>query len=70
MDPRVQSVVVLLEEDLHREPPLTILASFVHLSPSRLRHLFKAETGLTPAQHIKSLRLNLPHFGGHEVYAA
>jgi AraC family transcriptional regulator of arabinose operon len=58
MDPRVQIVLALIAEDLRREPPLTTLAGFVHLSPSRLRHLFKAETGQTPAQHVKFLRLH------------
>jgi len=33
------------------------MARSVQLSPSRLRHLFKAETGVTPAQHLKSLRM-------------
>lgn len=33
------------------------LAKIVNLSPSRLRHLFKTETGRTPAQYLKHLRL-------------
>ena len=33
------------------------LAREVNLSPSRLRHLFKRETGNTPAQHLKRLRM-------------
>lgn len=31
--------------------------SALRLSPSRFRHLFKEETGLSPAQYIKRLRL-------------
>ena len=33
------------------------LAQLVNLSASRLRHLFKTETGKTPAQYLKYLRL-------------
>ena len=29
----------------------------LHLSPSRFRHLFKQETGSSPAQYVKRLRL-------------
>lgn len=33
------------------------LAQRVNLSPSRLQHLFKAETGVSLTQHLKALRL-------------
>src|SRR6185503_9807176 len=33
------------------------LAALVNLSPSRFRHLFKQETGTTPAQYLKEFRL-------------
>jgi AraC family transcriptional regulator of arabinose operon len=29
----------------------------INLSPSRFRHLFKQETGATPAQYLKDIRL-------------
>lgn len=32
-------------------------AQAVNLSQARLRYLFKAETGVTPAQYLKSLRM-------------
>jgi AraC-like DNA-binding protein len=35
----------------------TELADLVNLSGSRLRHLFKQETGTTPAQYLKAIRL-------------
>ncbi|HEX8131389.1 MAG TPA: helix-turn-helix domain-containing protein [Pyrinomonadaceae bacterium] len=57
MDQRVQSVVALMEKHLHRDLSLGVMAQFVNLSPSRFRHLFKAETGLSPAQYLKSLRM-------------
>ena len=56
MDRRIELVILKLEND----PvgcQLSKLASMVNLSPSRLRHLFKEETGLTPSQYLKQARL-------------
>jgi AraC-like DNA-binding protein len=44
--------------DLNREIPLDELAQAVNLSTSRFRHLFKDETGVTPAQYLKVQRLH------------
>ena len=33
------------------------MGRIIGLSPSRLRHMFKAETGMTPTQFLKSLRI-------------
>ena len=33
------------------------LAALVNLSPSRFRHLFKQETGTSPAQYLKDYRM-------------
>lgn len=57
MDPRVQQAINLLSEDLGRPFDFQALAASVNLSPSRLRHLFKDETGMTPAQFLKRLRI-------------
>jgi two-component system response regulator YesN len=57
MDIRVRQVITLLSQDLSRNVDIKALASSVDLSASRLRHLFKDETGLTPAQYLKRLRL-------------
>lgn len=57
MDPRVRQAIDLLSEDLSRPFNINTLAGSVNLSPSRLRHLFKSETGLTPAQYLKRLRI-------------
>jgi AraC family transcriptional regulator, arabinose operon regulatory protein len=57
VDLRVRQVINLLSEDLSRPFNLDTLAASVNLSPSRLRHLFKSETGLTPAQYLKRLRI-------------
>lgn len=57
MDQRAQIVANLIRDELSGEVPLTEMATHVNLSPSRLRHLFKAETGMSPAQYRKLLRM-------------
>lgn len=57
MDQRVQIVRSAIERDCQRAWTITSLAKLVNLSPSRLRHLFKSETGITPNQFIKEVRL-------------
>ncbi len=57
MDPRVRQAIALLSEDLSRDFDFKALAASVNLSSSRLRHLFRDETGLTPTQYLKRLRL-------------
>lgn len=57
MDRRVAFVARLIKEASSEAPLLDDLATAVHLSPSRLRHLFKAEMGLTPARFAKQTRL-------------
>jgi AraC family transcriptional regulator of arabinose operon len=56
-DPRVQRVLDLLSHDLTLEHPVEALAAAVFLSPSRLAHLFKAETGETLTDAQRQLRL-------------
>lgn len=58
MDQRVQIVRSAIEKDCRRAWTITSLAKLVNLSPSRLRHLFKSETGITPNQFIKEMRLS------------
>lgn len=48
-----------MEDHLHRELLLSEMARAVNLSPSRLRHLFKDETGMTPVQYHKALRVRM-----------
>ena len=57
MDRRVQKVIELIKDNPERELSMDEMAMFVNLSPSRLRFMFKSETGRTPAQYIKSLRI-------------
>jgi AraC-like DNA-binding protein len=56
MDRRIKVVVSKIEND-PGSCRFSELAALVHLSKSRLRHLFKQETGKTPSQYLKSVRL-------------
>src|SRR5258705_456316 len=57
MDRRIEVVVSNLESRISKPWEIGELAHMVNLSGSRLRHLFKQETGKTPAQYLKHLRL-------------
>lgn len=57
MDHRVEKVLRLMKEDLKRSLASGDLSRSVNLSPVHLRFLFKAETGVTFAQYLKSLRM-------------
>lgn len=57
MDFRVRHALRFISEDLHRPLLLEDIARAVNLSTTRLRYLFKVETGMTPAQHLKALRM-------------
>lgn len=57
MDRRIQLVSAAIETDFRRAWDSHELARLVNLSTSRLRHLFKAEMGKTPAQYLKSIRM-------------
>ena len=57
MDPRVEKVVTRMKEEFHRDPSLSEMAQVVNLSPSRLRYLFKRETGVAPGHYLKAFRL-------------
>ncbi len=57
MEQRIRIVLTLMSDELQREWTPAELAEAVNLSPSRLQHLFKLETGTTPARHLRTLRL-------------
>ena len=57
MDRRIEVVVSKIESRISKSWDIRELAQLVNLSGSRLRHLFKQETGKTPAQYLKHLRL-------------
>lgn len=58
MDPRILRVLTLIEGNLHGRLSLARLAQAVGLSPSRLRHKFKSEVGVTPTAYLQARRLD------------
>lgn len=57
VDGRVQVVLTYIDRNLHSELRLESIAKLVNVSPSRLRHIFKAEVGVCFASHVKTKRL-------------
>lgn len=57
MDARVRKVMTLIQKERSRDSSLDEIASQLNLSSSRLRHLFKEETGTTIVQYRKTIRL-------------
>ena len=57
MDVRVQNVVALMRRDLRARLTLHDMARAVNLTSFHFCHLFKAETGHSPAKYLKALRL-------------
>lgn len=57
MDHRVSKIIALLAANLRRDLSLAEAAEHVNLSISRMRHLFKAETGMSIVKYLKTLRL-------------
>jgi AraC family transcriptional regulator, arabinose operon regulatory protein len=57
MDRRIEVVISNMETNCSHPWVVAELANLVNLSASRLRHLFKQETGTTPAQYLKTVRL-------------
>ncbi len=57
LDPRIVEALDHLYHNLHRRVSVGELAHAVHLSPSRLAHLFSHETGTTPRDYAERQRL-------------
>src|SRR5215213_6530792 len=57
MDRRIELVIAKMRTEPAMPWDTTTLAALVNLSPSRFRHLFKQETGTSPAQYLKEFRL-------------
>lgn len=56
-DLRVRKVLLFMEENYQRDLSLERMAAVVHLSIWHLCHLFKSDTGETPARYLKMIRL-------------
>jgi AraC family transcriptional regulator, arabinose operon regulatory protein len=57
MEPRVQKIVELTQSNLERKITVEELALTVNLSPSRLRYLFKTQTGVPLARYLRLQRM-------------
>ena len=57
MDRRIEIIISKIKKHPAASWDIPTLAVLVNLSPSRFRHLFKQETGITPAQYLKDCRL-------------
>ncbi|HKR11338.1 MAG TPA: helix-turn-helix domain-containing protein [Pyrinomonadaceae bacterium] len=58
MDHRIGKVVNHLNSHFEQRISFRELALMVNLSPSRLRHIFRVEVGMSLAKYVKILRLN------------
>lgn len=56
MDCRVKRVITLMQDSLASKLSEQSIARSVNLSASRLRQLFKHDTGLSPIQYMRCLR--------------
>lgn len=59
LDSRIIALMQLIEGDFHeaQSRPIALLARNLHLSPSRLRHLFTAQTGMNLQRYLLWQRL-------------
>ena len=58
MDPRIKVIISEMKRNISRAVPLSIVARRVNLSESRVRHLFRHETGISYAHYYKTLRIH------------
>lgn len=59
VDERVLRVIEYIDAHLAEELGVTRLGSVVHLSPSRLTHLFSAHLGVSPQRFVEQQRMRL-----------
>jgi transcriptional regulator GlxA family with amidase domain len=57
MDLRVKAAISIMHESVAAQLSMSTLSSRVNLSSERLRQLFKKETGLSPTQYLRDLRM-------------
>jgi transcriptional regulator GlxA family with amidase domain len=59
MDPKIQRATEFMESHIHLRLSLETIARVAGLSPSRFRHKFKAELGVTPTIYLQTARLKV-----------
>jgi len=57
MDARVATAIGIMRDSLVGLVSVSVLSRRVGLSPTRLRQLFKRETGRSPMQYLRELRM-------------
>jgi len=57
MDNRISTLIAYLQNNLHHRLTINQMAELVRISPSRLQHIFKEETGSSINQYLRDLRL-------------
>ncbi|MEW6129392.1 MAG: AraC family transcriptional regulator [Acidobacteriota bacterium] len=57
MDKRIAAAIDYISENIHQQLSVDEIAHHVNLSSSRLRHLFKNETGESIYHYIRRLRM-------------
>lgn len=56
-NPRVELLIAFMIANLQRSISLTELAGVANLSPSHLCRLFKTQTGISPGEYLRRLRM-------------
>lgn len=54
---RIQAAIEIIQNGISGKLDIAMLARQINMSASRLRHVFKKETGLSPSQYIKLKRM-------------
>ena len=57
-NPRVTTVIEFMETKLERKISLSEMAGVANLSRSHLSHLFKTQTGFSPGEYVRRLRMD------------
>ena len=57
VDPRIQKVLDFMHANLHQRVRLPELAAAVNLSTFRFSHVFKSQTGISPGEYLRRLRM-------------
>jgi len=56
-NPRIQTAIHFMNSHLERQISLADMAAVARLSPSHLSHLFKTQTGLSPGEYLRRLKM-------------
>ena len=54
---KIQAAIEIIQNGISDKLDIGMLARQINMSASRLRHVFKKETGLSPSQYIKLKRM-------------